>query len=198
MKHVLLLCALALPFIAFSQEGVYLTLQDFKDGKLTDQTDDLRCMGATVVVRLGKVKKTYKNKEIWGYRRSDKNMSTDYRMIDGFGCAIYAKGEIWIYLGQRDHFMLQKDSVVFIRFKQASTELSNSPSYKNVSTYDYPYASRGVDGRVEKITSMKQLLSFLNPSADFLTKAKKGDEGSTFVDIMESYNKSKNTSLPTH
>jgi len=162
MKRLVYLFAVILiPAFTNAQNGVYMSLQDFKNHKLSKECEFVGMeylMGKySIIIENGKNKEkiALKGSRIWGFRRG----ICDYRVIDDLPHCIATKGAIWYYSGADDKIMTDKEG--------------DTCYYKDSNAY--PYASKGLDGPLVKLNNNKDLLKLMDTKGaeDVLDKAKK-------------------------
>lgn len=177
MKTLLLILSIIICNAVYSQGGVYLSIQDYKNGKLTDASDDVKVTATGIInIKVGVEKKSYKPKDVWGYRIVTDGVSTDYRIIVGFARAIYSTGAIWVYGSGRDYFNKQSGKLTYVK---VSTESGH---------FAFPIITKGPDGPIQPITSWKKLLAILNPPKQYEENVKKGLGGSSLIEALGYYN----------
>lgn len=95
MKTITLFACLLAFAATYAQSGVYLSVDDYLSGKLTDECQSLsvpRKPGENdlIVLLTKNGRKTYKFSQVWGY----KDGLSEYRMIQSLPYLIVCKGEI--------------------------------------------------------------------------------------------------------
>lgn len=130
MKNILLLLLLNVVLVSFSQNGVYLTKEDYINKKLTDErTHSFRSNNEVRIYNKGDKSSEYivDYSKVWGIKRG----ATEYRIIEGRPHAILESGAYYYYGGVGDHFYLEKDGKTVVR---------------EVNTSELPYIGKGLDG----------------------------------------------------
>lgn len=166
-----LFCALA----TMAENGVYNSLKDFKEGKLSKKCESMNIeqFGGRYVITLingdNKEKIVLRESDIWGYKRE----LTDYRIIDGLPRAIATKGEIWIYSGYMDKKEIFKGDTAY--YKESNV---------------YPYASKGIDGELVLVHNMKELFKLMDQKeVPRIDKELRAFKVSSFLeDVADYYN----------
>ncbi len=139
MKRITGIALLLFPIAIFAQCGIYKTLQDFKNNKLSQTCESIMVekLGSKFIIILHngdkKEKIELKGSGIWGYKKE----MTDYRIIDDVPHAIATKGEIWMYSGAGDKIGLAKD-------------FNNDTTYYKESNA-LPFASKGLEGALVEV-----------------------------------------------
>jgi len=120
MKKLFLLAALFVSAIAYSQCGVYLTVDDYLNGKLTDECDKYtlpsgRGADDRLVLHTKAGKKTYMFNKIWAY----KDKLSVIRVLNGEQRLMVCKGAIYAFteanLDPEPRIVLYKKQVTYHR-----------------------------------------------------------------------------------
>lgn len=162
MKKILLLIIWLAPLMAFCQEGIYKTLQDYKDGKLTPAKGKLLFKGHKSGSKLyedGKL--IYTEDQIWGIRLFKEGAVTDYRIIDHNIHPIFVLGKICLYMNMAEYFKVNdKGDTVYV-----------------TSSNEYPFCSNTIDGEPVRVTSKKAIykLMGISDSDETVQKCKEYD-----------------------
>jgi hypothetical protein len=130
MKNILLLLLLNVVLVSFSQNGVYLTKEDYINKKLTDErTHSFRSNNEIRIYNKGDKSSEYivDYSKVWGIKRG----ATEYRIIEGRPHAILESGTYYYYGGIGDNFYYAKDGKSVLR---------------EVNSSELPYIGKGLDG----------------------------------------------------
>lgn len=129
MKNIVVLILSFFALSSVAQNGLYLTLEDYKNKKLTDErTHSFRSNDVIRMYNKGDKSSEYvvDYSKVWGIRRG----YTDFRIINGKPCAILVAGKYYYYGGITNQFSKDKKTGEFTFVVNSST----------------PYISIGIEG----------------------------------------------------